>query len=131
MRFIMMVMPKGCESTVPDTVSHAVPSTDAAENLMQYNNALRKAGVLLALDELFPPSTGARISYADGKATATDGPFAEINDVVIGGYWIIQARSREEAIEWAKRAPMSDNDIVEVRQIHELPDFPEDRQDAA
>jgi len=93
--------------------------------MMEYNKALQKAGVL-ALDGLFPPSTGARISFADGKATVTDGPFPE--EEVIFGYWIIQVRSREEAIEWAKRAPMSNNEVIEVRQIHEMPDFPEDVQ---
>jgi hypothetical protein len=98
--------------------------------MMEYNKALQKAGVLLALDGLFPPSTGARISYADGKATVTDGPFAEAKEV-IGGYWIIQVRSREEAIEWARRAPMSNSEVIEVRQIHEMHDFPEDVQKAA
>jgi hypothetical protein len=77
-----------------------------------------------------PPSTGARVSYTNGKPAVTDGPFPEAKEV-IGGYWIIQVRSREEAIEWAKRAPMSNNEIIEVRQIHEISDFPEDVQKAA
>jgi hypothetical protein len=123
MRFMMMVIPKGYESAAPD----AVPSAQAAAKMMQYNKALQKAGVLLALDGLFPPSTGARISYAGGKAKVTDEPFPEAKEV-IGGYWIIQVRSREEAIEWAKRAPMSENEVIEVRQIHDMPDFPEDVQ---
>ena len=123
MRFMMMVIPEGYESAAPD----AVPSAEAVAKMMEYNKALQKAGVLLALDGLFPPSTGARISYADGKPTVTDGPFAETKEV-IGGYWIIQVRSREEAIEWAKRAPMSYNEVIEVRPIHEMPDFPEDVQ---
>ena len=118
MRFMMMVIPKGDESAAPDTVS----SAEAVAKMTEYSKAMQRAGVLLALDGLFPPSTGARISYAGGKATVTDGPFAEAREV-IGGYWIIQARSREEAIEWAKRAPMSDNEVIEVRQIHEMPDF--------
>ena len=126
MRFILMVMPEGYASAAPD----AVPSAEAVAKMMEYNKALQKAGVLLALDGLFPPSTGARISYADGKPTVTDGPFAETKEV-IGGYWTIQVRSREEAIEWAKRAPMSNNEVIEVRQIHEMPDFPEDVQKAA
>jgi hypothetical protein len=126
MRFMMMVIPKGYESAAPD----AVPSAEAVAKMMEYNRKLQAAGVLLALDGLFPPSTGARVSYADGKATVTDGPFAETKEV-IGGYWIIQVRSREEAIEWDKRAPMSNNEIVEVRQIHEMSDFPEDVQQAA
>jgi hypothetical protein len=126
MRFMMMVIPEGYESAAPA----AVPSAEAVAKMMEYNKALQKAGILLALDGLFPPSTGARISYADGKPTVTDGPFAETKEV-IGGYWIIQVRSREEAIEWAKRAPMSNNEVIEVRQIHEIRDFPEDVQKAA
>ena len=126
MRFMMMVIPKGYETAAPD----AVPSAEAVARMMEYNKSLQKAGVLLALDGLLPPSTGARVSYADGKATATDGPFAEAKEV-IGGYWIIQVRSREEAIEWAKRAPMCNDGIIEVRQIQEMADFPEDVRKAA
>jgi hypothetical protein len=125
MRFMMIVIPKGYESAAPD----AMPSAEDVAKMMEYNKALQKAGVLLAMDGLLPPSTGARLSYANGKATVTDGPFAEVKEV-IGGYWIIQVHSREEAIEWAKRAPMS-NEIIEVRQIHEMSDFPEDVQKAA
>ena len=126
MRFMMIVIPKGYESATPNTV----PSVEAVAKMQEYNQTLQKAGVLLALDGLFPPATGARISYLDGKATVTDGPFAEVKEV-IGGYWIIQAHSREEAIEWAKRAPMSNNEIIEVRQIFEMGDFPSDVQKAA
>ena len=126
MRFMMIVIPKGYESAAPD----AVPTAEAVAKMMEYNKALGKAGVLLALDGLLPPSTGARVSYMDGKATVTDGPFSEAKEVV-GGYWIIQVRSREEAIEWAKRAPMANNEVIEVRQIHEMSDFPEDVQKAA
>jgi hypothetical protein len=126
MRFMMMVMPRGYESSAPD----AVPSAEAVAKMMEYNKSLQQAGVLLALDGLLPPSTGARISFSDGKATVTDGPFAEAKEV-IGGYWIIQVRSREEAIEWARRAPMANNEIIEVRQIYEIRDFPEDVQKAA
>lgn len=123
MRFMLMVI---YESAAPD----AVPTAEAMTKMMEHNKALQKAGVLLALDGLLPPSTGARISYADGKPTVTDGTFAETKEV-IGGYWIVQVRSREEAIEWAKRAPMSNNEVIEVRQIHEMPDFPEDVQKVA
>lgn len=126
MRFVMMVIPKGYESAAPD----AVPSAEAVAKMMEYNKALQRAGVLLALDGLLPPSTGARVSFADGKATVIDGPFAEAKEA-IGGYWMIQVRSREEAIEWAKRAPMSNNEAIEVRQIHEMSDFPDDVQKAA
>ena len=108
MRYIMMLI---YESAAPSAVA----------KMMEYNKALQRAGVLLALDGLFPSSTGARVSYVDGKPTVTDGPFAETKEV-IGGYWIIQVRSREEAIEWAKRAPMSNNEVIEVRRIHEMPE---------
>jgi hypothetical protein len=123
MRFMMMVI---SASAAPG----AVPTTDAMAKMTEYNKALQKAGVLLALDVLLPPSTGARISYVEGKPTVTDGSFAETKDV-INGYWIIQVRLREEAIEWAKRAPMSNNEVIEVRQIQGMPDFSEDVQKAA
>lgn len=119
MRFMMMVIPKGYETAAPDSV----PSAETVARMMEYNKSLQKAGVLLALDGLYPPSTGARISFKDGNATITDGPFPEAKEV-IGGYWIIQVRSREEAIEWAKRAPVSGDGIIEVRQIQEIADFP-------
>ena len=121
----MMVIPRGYEMAAPD----ALPTADAVARMMEYNKNLQKAGVLLALDGLLPPSTGARIFYADGKATVTDGPFAEGKEV-IGGYWIIQVRSREEAIEWARRAPMTNNEIIEVRQIYEIGDCSIDAQKA-
>ncbi len=123
---MMVVIPQGYETAAAD----ATPSAEAVAKMMEYNKSLQKAGVLLALDGLLPPSTGARVSYTDGKATVTDGPFAETKEA-IGGYWIIQVRSREEAIEWARRAPMANNEIVEVRQIYEMGDFPPDVQQAA
>ncbi|HXQ73338.1 MAG TPA: YciI family protein [Pyrinomonadaceae bacterium] len=128
MRFMMMVIPEGYESAAP--APDAVHTAEASAKMMEYNKALQKAGVLLAQDSLFPPSTGTRVSYADGKATVTDGPFAETKEV-ISSYWIIQVRSREEAIEWAKRAPMSNNEVLEVRQIREPHDFPDDVQQVA
>ena len=126
MRFMMIVIPKGYETAAAD----AAPDAKAVTKMMEYNKSLQKAGVLLGLDGLFPPSTGARVSYTDGKATVTDGPFAEAKEA-IGGYWIIQVRSREEAIEWAKRVPNLNDGIIEVRQIQEMSDFPEDVKKAA
>lgn len=94
------------------------------------NEALEKAGVLLALDGLHPPSMGFRVSFSGGKPTVTDGPFAEAKEVV-GGYWLIDVVSPEEAVEWAKRAPMGANEIIEIRQVQEMSDLPEDVQAAA
>jgi len=85
--------------------------------------------VLLALDGLHPPSMGARVSFEGGKPKVTDGPFAEAKEV-IGGYWMIQVKSKEEAIEWAKRCPASENEVIEIRQVQELSDFPADVQEA-
>jgi hypothetical protein len=126
MRFMLIVIPKGYENAAPG----AAPSADAVAKMMKYNESLKNAGALLALDGLFPPSTGARVSFPDGSPKVTDGPFPEVKEP-IGGYWMIHASSREEAIEWAKRAPMSANEIIEVRQVQEMSDFPEDVQKAA
>jgi len=98
--------------------------------MMKYNEALQEAGVLLALDGLHPPSVGARVSFPGGKPRVQDGPFAEAKEV-IGGYWMIQVKSREEAIEWAKRCPAADGDMIEIRQVQEMADFPDDVQAAA
>jgi hypothetical protein len=123
---MMLVIPKGYEQAAPGTA----PEAERVEAMMEYNKALQKAGVLLALDGLHPPSMGARVTYSGGKPTVTDGPFAEAKEV-LGGYWMIQVKSRQEALDWAKRAPMSDNEIIEVRQVQEMADFPPDVQKAA
>jgi hypothetical protein len=123
MRFMMLMLPKGYEQAKPGTV----PEKKAVSAMMRYNEELQKAGVLLGLDGLHPPSAGARVSFASGKPVVTDGPFAEAKEVV-GGYWMIQVRSKEEAIEWAKRCPASPNETIEIRQVQELSDFPPDIQ---
>ena len=126
MRFMMLMIPKGYESAEPG----AMPDAEAVAAMMKYNEELQKAGVLLALDGLHPPSMGARVSFAGGKPVVTDGPFAEAKEV-LGGYWMIEVGSKEEAIAWAKRCPGSANEIIEVRQVQEMDDFPEDVQEAA
>jgi hypothetical protein len=118
MRFMMLVIPRGYETAEPGTM----PDPQAIERMTKYNESLQKAGVLLALDGLHPPSMGARVSFSGGKPKVSDGPFAEAKEV-LGGYWMIQVKSREEAIEWARRAPMAEGDIIEVRQVQEIEDF--------
>ena len=125
MRFMMLMIPKGYESAAAGTL----PSAEAVAAMMKYNEALQKAGVLLALDGLHPPSMGARVTFAGGKPKVSDGPFAEAKEV-LGGYWMIDVKSKEEAIAWASRCPAGDNEIIEVRQVQELGDFPPDVQDA-
>jgi len=126
MRFMMLMTPKGYEEAKPG----AMPDPERVAAMMKYNESLQKAGVLLALDGLHPPSMGARVSFQGGKPKVTDGPFAEAKEVV-GGYWMIQVKSKEEALEWASRCPGSDNEVIELRQVQEFADFPADVQKAA
>ncbi len=126
MRFMLLMIPKGYEGAAPGTM----PDAAGVAAMMKYNEALQKAGILLALDGLHPPSMGARVSFPGGKARVTDGPFPEAKEV-LGGYWMIQVKSRAEAIEWASRCPASEGEVIEVRQVQEFGDFPADVQDAA
>jgi hypothetical protein len=118
MRFMMIMIPKGYESAKPGTL----PDAKAVAAMMKYNEELVKAGVMIGGEGLHPPSMGARVSFPGGKAKVTDGPFAEAKEV-IGGYWMIQAKSLQEAIEWAKRCPGSENETIEIRQVQEAEDF--------
>ena len=126
MRFMMLMIPKGYEKAAAGTM----PDPKAVSAMMKYNESLQKAGVLLAFDGLHPPSMGARVTFPGGKPRVADGPFAEAKEV-IGGYWMIQVKSKEEAIEWARRCPASDNETIEIRQVQEMSDFPEDVRKAA
>ena len=126
MRFMMLMIPKGYENAAPG----AMPDAKAVAAMMKYNKSMQDAGVLLTLDGLHPPSMGARITFSGGKPKVAYGPFAGVNEV-LGGYWMIQVKSKDEAIEWASRCPASDNEIIEIRQVQEFSDFPADIQDAA
>ncbi|GLQ98447.1 YciI family protein [Dyella mobilis] len=126
MRFMMLMLPAGHGQAPPD----ARPSKDAVESMMRFNRSLQEAGVLLALDGLHPPSAGVRVSLVNGKVKVADGPFAETKEVV-GGYWMIDVSSREEAVTWASRCPLAAGDTVEVRQVFEAADFPPEVRKAA
>jgi len=127
MRYMMLMIPLGYESAPPDI--DLDPERVAA--MVKYNEALKDAGVLITLDGLHPPSAGARVSFATGKPIVTDGPFTETKEV-LGGYWMIDVKSRDEAIAWATRCPASRNEIIEIRQVQEMADFsPEVREAAA
>jgi hypothetical protein len=123
---MMLMIPKGYELAEPG----AMPPADAVAAMMKYNQDLQTAGVLLALDGLHPPSMGARVSFENGKPHVTDGPFSEVKEV-LGGYWMIQIGSKDEAIAWAKRCPAGPNEVIEIRQVQEFSDFPDDVQQAA
>jgi hypothetical protein len=126
MRFMMLMIPLGYETAPPDVKL----DPERMRAMMKYNESLKDAGILITLDGLHPPSMGARVSFAAGKPVVTDGPFTESKEV-LGGYWMIDVRSREEAIAWARKCPASENEIIEIRQVHEMSDFPEEIQRAA
>lgn len=125
MRFMMLMIPGSRESVAPGSM----PDVDGVIAMMKYNQALWQAGVLLALDGLHPSSAGARVSFADGRPTVIDDPFAGANDGP-SGYWMIDVASREEAIAWASRCPASAGETIEVRQVQEFADFSVDVQQA-
>jgi hypothetical protein len=117
MRFMLFIYPgESYEGQVE-------PSVDDVAAMQKFNEELTKAGVLLSLDGLHPASEGARVRFSGaGAPDVTDGPFAEAKELV-GGYWLIQAKSKEEAVEWATRIPAGAGDMVEVRRVYEMSDF--------
>ncbi len=124
MRFMLLMIPAGYETAPPGIDLDA----DRVDEMMKYNDALQKAGILRDLNGLHPPASGARVSFRDGKPLVTDGPFAEAKEV-LGGYWIIEVGSRQEAIDWATRCPAADNEVIEIRQIQEMDDYSEPVQE--
>ena len=130
MRFMMLMIPKGYEKAE----AGAMPSAEMVAKMTKYSQALTKAGVLIALDGLHPASNGARVSFSGGKPRVTDGPFTEAKEL-LGGYWMIQVKSKEEAIEWASRCPdvlgPGETAQIEIRQVFEMSDFPAELQEAA
>ena len=115
MRFMMFMIPN-----VSEADWHPGPEAIAA--MSKYNDELNRAGVLLALDGLQPTAKGARVSFPEGRPVVTDGPFTEAKEM-IGGYWLIQAKSKQEAVQWASRCPAAQGDVIEVRQVYEPQDF--------
>ncbi len=126
MRFMMLMLPKGYESASPGKM----PDARAVEEMMKYSESLKKAGVLLSIDGLPPPSAGARITFSKDRPKVGCGPFIGTKET-LGGYWMIKVKSREEAIEWALRCPASEGDVIEIRQVQEMSEFPADVQKAA
>lgn len=123
MRFLMLMIPN------VDDEADWTPSAEAVAAMTAYNQRLSEAGVLLALDGLHPTSKGARVTFTEAEPTVAEGPFSDAR--VVGGYWLIQTQSRDEAVDWASRCPAADGDVIEVRQVYELADFPADVQAAA
>jgi hypothetical protein len=118
--------PKNGRNTDP----HFTPDPEMMKKRGLFNDELRKATTLIALDGLHPLTTGARLAFSGGKATVTDGPSIEAKEVV-GGYWMLEAKSKQQVVDWFKRCPAQDGDVIEIRQVHEMSDFPADVQAAA
>ena len=112
MRFMMLMIPKGYERAPRD----CKPDAKAMAEMTKYNDSLREAGILLSVDSLQPPVCGARVSFKGGKANVRQGPFSEVSET-LGGFWIIEAETQQDAIAWASRCPASDTELIEVRQI--------------
>jgi hypothetical protein len=124
MRFMMLMIPE-----IEDTPEAWMPTPETVAAMAKYYESLSQAGVLLALDGLHASDKGARIGFSsDGDVTVTDGPFTEAKEL-IGGYWLIQVRSKEEAVQWATRCP-GRNCTIELRQVQEVEGFPPDVQAA-
>jgi hypothetical protein len=133
MRFVMFMIPRVYQPDTPPEQRAGegfTPPADAVAKMMKFNEELAKAGALISLDGLQPLAKGARVAFAKDKPTVTDGPFVEAKEVV-GGFWMIQAKSKEEAVEWVKRCPAADGDVIEIRQVFEASDFPPDVKKAA
>jgi hypothetical protein len=123
MRF-MMLLP--CPPEPLEKLT-AVPNKEIVTAMRKYNEEMTKAGVMLAAEGLHATSKGFRIKVSGGKKIVTDGPFTEAKEV-IAGFWIIQVKSKEEALEWAKRCPLPENGLIEIRQVFENVDFPPELQ---
>lgn len=125
MRFLMLIYPN-----IPQTHDEWTPSAEAVASMERYNHELGEAGVLIALDGLLAPDQGVRIHFNGPAPTVKDGPFTEAKEIV-GGFWIIDCASKDEAVEWAKRCPLDGDDFIEVRQIAGEADFPPEVRAAA
>jgi hypothetical protein len=130
MRFLVFMIPavyqpKNGKNTDPNFV----PDAEMMAKMGRFNDELRKAGALVSLDGLQPLTTGARLAFSGGAARVTDGPSVVAKDVV-GGYWMLEADSKQQVVEWMKRCPAQDGDVIEIRQVFEMSDFPADIQAA-
>jgi hypothetical protein len=118
MRFMVLV------KASPESEAGVMPSQEILSSMMKYNEELVKAGVMQAGEGLHPSSKGVRIKFTGDKRVVTDGPFAETKEL-LAGFWMWQCKSREEALEWLKRAPFDGGTEVELRQIFSADDFGE------
>ena len=107
-----------------------VPDAEKMKRMGQFNEELKKAVTLISLDGLQPITKGARLAFSKGSVKVTDGPFVEAKEV-LGGYWMLEAKSKEEVVNWMKKCPADDGDVIEIRQVFEMSDFPIQVQEEA
>ena len=117
MRFMMIV------KASKESEAGALPTRELVAAMGKFNEEMIKAGVMLSGEGLHPSSRGARIAYSGQKRTVTDGPFSQTGELA-SGFWVINVKSKEEALDWAKRVPFTNGEVVEIRQIFEASDFP-------
>jgi len=121
MQFLMLMIPavyQGGKKVDPDFV----PDPKKIEEMGKFNEELGKALKIISINGLHPQNTGARVAFGQGKPNVTDGPFIETKEV-IGGYWLVEAESKEEVLKWVQRCPADPGDVIEIRQVFELADF--------
>jgi len=121
MKFMMLMIPavyQGGKKVDPGFV----PDPKEMEAMGRFNDQMGKALKIESLNGLHPVATGARVSFSKGKPMLTDGPYIESKEV-LGGYWIVEAKSKEEVVQWTQRCPANDGDVIEIRQIFEAADF--------
>ena len=121
MQFMMLMIPavyQGGKKLDPGFV----PDPEKVQEMMRFNEELGKVFKILSLNGLHPVNTGARVSFSNGKTTVTDGPFIETKEV-LGGYWLIEAPSKEEVVKWTQRCPAEEGDVIEIRQVFDEADF--------
>jgi hypothetical protein len=116
MRFMVII------KATKESEAGALPDPQLVADMGKYNEELIKAGIVLAMDGLHPSSKGARVQFSGKSCTVIDGPFTETKEL-IAGFWILQVKSLEEAIEWVKRCPHAGDSEVEIRQVFEMEDF--------
>jgi hypothetical protein len=121
MQFMMLMIPAIYQGAKKPEAGFK-PDPKKIEEMTKFNDEMGKALKILSLNGLHPQNTGARVSFAKGKVSVTDGPFIEAKEV-LGGYWMVEAPSKDEVLKWAKRCPADEGDVIEIRQIFDAADF--------
>jgi hypothetical protein len=120
MQFMILMIPNVYRDN--EKLDGFLPDAEGIEKMTRFNEELGKAVTILSLNGLHPLSAGARVSFGKGKPTVTDGPFIETKEV-LGGYWLVEADSKEELVKWAQRCPAEEGDVLEIRRVFSEADF--------